>query len=270
MLEKLEKEASDEADKKAWCDKETAETTAKKEEHTDDIEKMSTKIDQMTAQSARLKEEVAALQAELSKLVKAQADMDKIRAEEKETFEANKAEQEKGLTGIRTALKVLKDYYAGDSAHGSSTGAAGGIVGLLEVAESDMSKELAEITSAEETAAAEYETITKENAIEKTTKEQDVKYKSKESAQLDKSSAELAADRTGSQQELDAVMEYLAKINEQCVAKAETYEERKARREKELAGLKQALSVLESETAFIQKRSTRRTLRGSKQAVLKA
>merc|ERR1740121_493858 len=251
--------------KKAYCDKELAETNAKKEDKTDEIEKLSTKIDQMAAKSAQLKDEVATLQSELQKLAQATVKMDQLRLEEKSAFEESKAELEKGITGVQAALKVLKDYYASEGkAHGSADGAASGIVGLLEVVEADFSKNLAQITADEEAAVAEYDAVSKENEIEKTAKEQDVEYKTKESKELDKSSAELSSDRTGVNAELDAVMDYLSRIEGECIAKAETYGARKERREAEIAGLKEALTILESETALVQRRSARRTLRGAK------
>merc|ERR1712187_501696 len=120
-------------------------------------------------------------------------------------------------------------------AHSAEDGAASGSIGLLEVCEADFSKNLAQITADEEAAVAEYETVSKENEIEKTTKEQDVRYKTKESKGLDKTSGELSSDRSGVQTELDAVLEYLAKIEDECIAKAETYAERKERREAEIA-----------------------------------
>ena len=76
-----------------------------------------------------------------------------------------------------------------------------------------------------------------ENEIEETTYEKDVKYKTKESDGLDKSNAELASDKGNVETELAAVNEYLSKIKEECIAKAETYAERKARREAEINGL---------------------------------
>merc|ERR1712072_849621 len=118
----------------------------------------------------------------------------------------NSAEMEQGLEGVKLALKVLRDYYAKeDKGHEAAEGAGGGIIGMLEVIESDFSKGLAEMNTAEETAQAEYEKITKENEIAKVTKEQDVKYKTKEAKSLDKAVAELTADREGLQTELDAV-----------------------------------------------------------------
>merc|ERR1712190_677176 len=99
MIEKLEAEAGADATKKAYCDKELKETNAKKSEKTAEIEKLSTRIDQASATSAKLKAEVAALQDELAKLAKSQAEMDNLRQEEKTAFDSSKAEQEKGLAG---------------------------------------------------------------------------------------------------------------------------------------------------------------------------
>merc|ERR1719326_2145381 len=108
--------------------------------------------------------------------------MDKLREEENAVYVKEKADMEQGVEGVKTALKVLRDYYAkDDKAHGAAEGAGSGIVGLLEVCESDFSKDLAEIVSTEETAAAAYDRATKENEVETATKSQDVKYKSQES-----------------------------------------------------------------------------------------
>jgi len=264
MIEKLEAEAEADATKKAYCDKELAETNTKKDDKTAEIEKLTAKIEQQAAQAAKLKEEVATLESELAALVREQAEMDKIRAEEKAQWEVNSAEMEKGLNGIKLALKVLNEYYAkADKAHSSGDGASTGIIGLLEVCESDFSKGLTEMNAAEETAQNTYDQESKENEIEKTTKQQDVKYKTKEATGLDKSNAELTSDKENVEVELSAVNEYLKKIEDECIAKPETYEDRKARREAEIAGLKEALTVLENETAFIQKKSSR-TLRGTK------
>merc|ERR1712156_1057158 len=187
MIETLEKEAEADATEKAFCDKELAETNAKKDAKTTEIKKLSTKIDQMTSRSAQLKGEVAELEKGLSALAKAQAEMDKIRLEEKEAYTKAKAEME----GVQLALKALRDYYAkADKAHVSDEGGGGGVIGLLEVCESDFSKGLIEMTSTEEAAQAAYDKETKDNEIEKVTKEQDIKYKNEEATGLDKAIAE--------------------------------------------------------------------------------
>merc|ERR1719498_2155939 len=81
MIEKLEADAAKEASHKAFCDKEMAETKAKKEEKESDLDTLSTKIDKATAKIAKLKEEIATLQEELAAIAKAQAEADEIRAD---------------------------------------------------------------------------------------------------------------------------------------------------------------------------------------------
>merc|ERR1740120_617004 len=88
---------------------------------------------------------------------------------------------------------------------------------------------------------------TQENKVTKTMKSQDVVYKTQEYKSLDKSVADMTSDRAGKDTQLKAVLDYYAKVKDRCIAKPETYEERKARRESEIAGLKEALSIPESE-----------------------
>merc|ERR1711870_26513 len=126
----------------------------KKDDKNAEIQKLTTKIDSMTARPSQLKGEVAALEKALAELAHAQAEMDKLRADEKAAFAAAKKDLEQGIDGVKIALKVLRDYYAkDDKAHSAAEGAGTGIIGLLEVIESDFSQALAEFISVEETAA---------------------------------------------------------------------------------------------------------------------
>merc|ERR1719181_1724581 len=123
---------------------------------------------------------------------------------------------------------------------------------MLEVIESDFTKGITEMVAAEQMAADPYEKEPKENAVEKTTKEADVKYKTKEFTGLDKKVGELTRERSGVEDELNAVNEYLESLDQKCTYKVESYAERKARRQAEIDGLKEALEVLENETALVQ------------------
>jgi chromosome segregation ATPase len=124
MIAKLEKEAEEEAAQKEFCDKALKEATEKKDAATTAIEKLSVKIEQGVAKSTKLKDEVTVLQAELAKMMSAQQEMDAIRKKENAIFVEENAELTKGLKGIQTALKVLRDYYAqGDGAGGAGGGA---------------------------------------------------------------------------------------------------------------------------------------------------
>jgi len=275
MISKLENEADSDATEKAYCDEEMAKTEAKKAELDTTMESLSTKIDRASSKSAGLKEDVKELQSELAALAKETAEMDQMRNEQNANYRAAKSDLELGLGGVQKALGVLRDYYAGAAAslvqddskfgslmqqpampekHGKSAGAGGSIIGILEVVESDFSNNLAKEESQEADAQSEYDKTTQGNKISKATKEQDVKYKTQEFKGLDKEISELSSDKSTTGTELAAVNEYYGKIKGRCIAKPETYEERTKRRAAEIDGLKQALTVLEEETAFVQRK----------------
>jgi len=274
MIDKLVADAAAEASHKAFCDKEMSESKEKIEDHTSTIDKFTTRKDKATAAIEKLTEELATLADELATMAKQQAAMDEMRGEQKATFAEAKKDFEDGIEGLTMALQILRDYYAdkeeslmqadqpATSTHSKASGAATGIIGMLEVAQSDFSKMLADATVEEEAAIKEYEKITQENQVSKAIKEADTKYKISEKASLAKQVSELTSDIEGEQTELDAVLDYYEKLKPGCIAKPMTYEERKARREAEIAGLKEALGILEGEsaTSFLAVRTIRRIM----------
>jgi len=272
MISKLEEQANSEANEKAYCDEETAKTGAKKSELDATIKKLSSKIDQAAARSSGLKDEVKGLQAELASLAKEQAGMDKMRQESHAEYTAAKAELSEALDGVRKATVLLRDYYGGASfvqapaapgQHSKAAGAGQSIIGILEVCEADFAKSLANEEMEESSRATAYEKNTQQNKIMKAQMAQDVKYKTQEHKSLDKTISELSSDRETSATELSAVLEYKDKLDARCIAKPETYEQRKQRREAEIAGLKEALATLENEVALVQHSTRSRHMRGS-------
>jgi chromosome segregation ATPase len=282
MIEKLEAEAAKEAAHKAFCDKELSETKAKKEDKETELDDLSTKIDKATSKIAKLKEEVATLSKELGEIAAAQKKATEMRNEQAAAWASAKADYEQGLEGVGMALQVLRDYYAekdesfiqGDKAaflqgtmglgankHSKATGASTGIIGMLEVVESDFSKLLSEGNAAEAMAVEEYEKLTQDNAIATTEKETAVKYKTKDSKETEAMLAGLKEDKEVASKEYSAIMDYWEQLQPMCIAKPEPYAERKKRREAEIAGLKEALTILEEEAgspAFLQMRPARR------------
>jgi hypothetical protein len=285
MISKLEEQMGAEAQEKAYCDEEMAKTSEKKTKLETAVEKMTNKIDKSSARSAALKEGVTKIQEELATLAKETERMDKVRADEHAVYLKQSADLKKGLAGIRKALDLLREYYGSASAalvqedataddaqptppagHQKSGGAGGSIISILEVAEDDMAKELAKVESQEADEQAAYEDTTQENKVTKAAKEQDVKYMSKEAAGLDKLITEISNDRETTSEELGTVNAYYMKIQERCVAKPVSYEERKKARDAEIAGLKEALDVLENEAALIQGGSKKKqNIRGAVQ-----
>jgi DNA repair exonuclease SbcCD ATPase subunit len=275
MVAKLEEQMSSEAQEKAYCDEEMSKTQAKKDKLEYMVDKYTNHIDKDSARSAELKEQVTVLQEELASLAKEQATMDSVRQEAHAAFVDEKATLDKGLAGIRKGLQLLKDYFgaasfvqqpAAPAGHSADAGAGGSIISILEVAESDMAKELVTVEMQEADQASAYEETTQSTKMTVAAKVQDVKYKRQEAAGLDKTITEVSNDRATTSSELYAVSTYLTKLQGRCVAKPQPYEERKKAREAEIQGLKEALDVLENEAALIQQHGKRgRNMRGSLQ-----
>jgi septal ring factor EnvC (AmiA/AmiB activator) len=265
LIAQLEKEAAAAAEEKAYCDDQMAKTEEKKSELEEDLAKLTANMDKAAATSETLKGEVKVLQEELANLANMQAEMDKVRADEKAAYDKAVAELTLGLAGVRKALDILRGYYGSQAESEAllqqpakpvnfkkAEGAGGSIIGILEVVESDFAKNMAEDEQEESDSVEAYEKQTQDNKLETTEKQQSVKYKVQEFKALDKALADMASEKETLDTQLKAVNDYYDKIKDRCIAKPESYEERKRRREAEIAGLKEALSILENDTAFVE------------------
>merc|ERR1719456_1658742 len=160
------------------------------DEKASEVEDLTTSLDTSDAKIAKLKQGIAVLEGELGKIASEQKTATEMRNKEKTEWEAAKGDFEQGLEGVQMALEVLRDYYAekdesSDAAllqsdMGSQmslaqttvkTGGASGIIGMLEVAEADFSKMLAEGQADEDVAQKEYDKFTEDNKIPQTAKE---------------------------------------------------------------------------------------------------
>jgi len=263
MIAQLLDEGNAAAEHKQYCDKAMGETQNNKDSKQSAVEKLSTQIDVMVSDSKRLEGKVATTYKELADSARTQAEMNEIRSEDKASYSKNKPLMDQGLEGVKTALKVLRDYYVQGDQTSSGGGAGASIIAMLEVVESDFSKGLADMVAAEQSAQAEYQANTNDNTVARAVKTKDAEHKTAQRATLGKSISEAQGDRDGVTDELSAVVEYLASLEKECVASPDPYEERRKRRTKEMAGLKNAMAVLAGETMLLQRSTSRKTLRGA-------
>lgn len=256
MITTLESDADSEASHKVYCDQQMAATASEKEDTSTELESLTTKAHQKAARASKLKDRAASLQKELAAIAKAKAEASQLRLEQETAFNKNRAEMQKGLDGIRLALKIMKEHY------GNSFGAEGGIVSLLEVVESDFQKGLTGLVVDEETLAHYYAVETKPNfELEIAAKENDLKLKKKAHISTNKAVSELGGDISGTQSRLAAILEFDETIKKTC-SQPDSYEGRKRRREEELAGLKEALETLENDSLL--QLSSSHKLRGTR------
>jgi len=119
---------------------------------------------------------------------------------------------------------------------------------------------LAEAEADESSAQEAYDKLTQENAVAKAAKAGDVKGKTNELKQLAVALGNYKENKEATVGELDAVLQYLDKLKPQCETKVMSYAEQKAKREEEISGLKEALTILSGESLL----QTSSSLRGAR------
>jgi len=256
MIAKLLQEAAEEATQKAFCDKEIGESKASKDEKQGKLDKVNSRLEKAESTIATLTEEITTLTKEIAESDAAVSKATKIRNDEKSVFMAVSKDLTECQEAVAAATEVIREYYEGASliqmgqkakseTDEDAEGDGSGILGMLEVAESDFATSLAEAKTVEEQSKAEFDKLISESKMLKATKTMEVKGKQSEVASLKTTVSDLGSDKEGLTGELDAVLAYLDKLKPQCETKVPSYEERKAAREQEIEGLKNALEILE-------------------------
>jgi hypothetical protein len=256
MIERLLAEAGEEADGKAFCETETEKSKTKQHELTQSADMHQVRIEKAAASKAKLSELVKQLDAEIAAIDGGNAEATSIRQSENAEYTKTSAEYKQAADAVANAIQTLQEYYAQagfvqvrqPEFGGSKGDVASTIIGMLEVAESDFTRLLAESEAAEKAAASAYDTLSQENAVAKAAKQADGKAKKGEIKSLELSLLNYKEDADSTAKELDAVLAYLDKLKPQCESKVMSYSDRKAKREQEIAGLKEALAILESDS----------------------
>lgn len=261
MVEKLLLEASNEADRKAWCDAEVGKTSTTQEEKQRKLDVADTHIEKAEATSAKLSEAVSELNRELAEMDASMSEATKLRQEEHQLFDKAVKDYSDGQEATASAITVLRKYYEGGSflqGAKDNSGTANAIIGMLEVAEADFSRMEADARASEAAAQKTYDDTEREHQVTRAAKTAEMNAKSSEQKRLDNEAGDYKMDRQGVQKELDAVNQYSEKLKPECEVKAPTYEARAERRKQELEGLQNALEILEGKAlAFVQTKVTK-------------
>merc|ERR1719191_629326 len=189
LIQRLMEEANEEATHKGWCDTELSTNAQTRAEKTMAVETLHAEIDQLTASITILTEDIADLTKAIADLDAAMLEATKVRAAEKAKNTDTIEDAQGAQTAVAQALTVLKEFYAKaaeatalvqnkqepppvfDSPNKGMQGESGGVIGMLEVIESDFARLEADTKAAEATAQKEYDQFMKDSEIDKAKKE---------------------------------------------------------------------------------------------------
>jgi len=275
MIEKLLKEAQAAATHEAFCNEELGKSKKSREDKEMKLAKFSSRVDSASSKVAELTDTIKTLQTEVGEIDKAVAEATALRTSEHEEFTKVSKDYKDSATAIAQAIEVLQNFYNGASfvqlkmqtqskskakarsMESGSGDAAAVIIGVLESAQEDFTSLLAETEATESEAESAFEKMMTESKVAKATKLAEAKGKESEVKGTTSSLQMSKEDQASTGKELDAVLAYLDKLKPECESKGPSYEEKKAAREAEIAGLKDALSILSGSGIALMQTGTR-------------
>merc|ERR1719281_347276 len=183
LIERLLQEAADEANHKGWCDKEIGKASQKRDTKAGEVKRLNQEMSANEAKRDKLDEEINQLTKEIDELKTVLAKTDKERSDESAENAATISEAKEGKEAVDEAIDVLSKFYktaakadqkaalvqTGAGAGGvdedmpdagfsgsytGSQGASSGIIGMMEVIQSDFVRTVSETEKQERQAAA--------------------------------------------------------------------------------------------------------------------
>lgn len=271
LVARLRDQISKAADKKAECDLQLTENKATREDKTDTVDELKSEIDALTSTIAHLTDDMETLTDDVNKLQAAMKNATELRAEEKAKNTATIKDAKEAQDAVARALRVLEEFYvkAGeatslvqqstsdedtqpeppetfDETYNGMGGEQGGVVGMLEVIQSDFARLDAETTAEELKAKKEYETFMEDSKIDKEEKLVTIENKKRKKLHKSQDLTTAEADLVGTQKELDAAMETFEKLKATCLPSGPSFKERQEQRAKEIKELQGAVENLQA------------------------
>jgi hypothetical protein len=269
LIQRLLAESKNEASHKGWCDTELGKASHSRDSRHQDVVSLTAAIEELEARKAKLLTEKDELNAQILELTSSLTNATNDRADEKANNDATIKAANEGLTAIKQAITVLKDFYkmgakaliqaspvdedspgAGfDGSYQGNQAQGQGIIGMLETIQSDFERTLSETDAAETQSYRDFVAFSKETKASKAAKETGL---TNCEADLVQTAADLSTrllDLQQNQELLDTSLKALEALRPACIDTGMSFEERTQRREAEISALKGALCTLDDSEA---------------------
>jgi len=268
LIAKLKTDAKEEAAQKGFCDKAMARALSSRDTENANLETANAEI----AKAESEKEDMEDLKADLEKQIadqkKALLEATELRNGEKKTNKEAMDTADAGKDSVDRAISTLSAYYgliqykppmsdrdgntvddlatfAPTSEYHGAGAESKGIMGILEVIRSDFVRTFDTTKEEDKMSKEAFEEIEKEINLDVKKKSALKKKTEDRIVFLEDALVGFTDDKDGAKSLLDGALEELAKLKPMCVEGQETYAERVEARNKEIAALKDALTILE-------------------------
>jgi len=257
LITRLKEAASAEAEHKAWCDEQLHANKNKRNKKTAQVDKLIAEIRAMEASIADMAATIQTLVEEQAELAKSMQEATVFRTAEKEENLATIADAKAGFIAVGRALVILKEFYSAQSFlqqvpemaeyNGQQNGKTG-VVGMLEVIQTDFSRLRSQTEAAESEAAAAYAQFMKTSEASKLAKHKEEVQLRLDKDQTEYENGETKKDLAATQLELDRANKYFKYLEPSCLTVHVNWDDRVAARKEEVEALNQAYAILDQKT----------------------
>lgn len=256
LLARLKEEAAAEADHKAWCDEQLKNNKLKRDKKTTELNMLSAEIEESIGKIQTMADEIKELSARQAELTKTMDEATQLREKEHADNKQTIEDCDAAIPAVKKAMIILQEFYSAQAAliqqgqvpeledYKGMQGASTGVIGMLEVIESDFSRLKSQTEADESQAAKEYKELME---VSKEEKEEKHKLEVKTALEKDQEEFELSQlkkDHEAVAEELAKANEYYAYLKPNCLEVHVSYEERVAMRKDEIEALKEAYGIL--------------------------
>jgi len=260
LLARLKQEAADEADHKAFCDEELKKNKQTRKDKESESSRLMAEIEEKAKEIKEMGEEITVLAEEQAELRKSMKEATEVRATEKKENEAAIADAQAAQVAMKQAMAVLQEFYGSEAliqmtkaqqvpemeAYKGMKTRGGGVMGMLEVIDSDFARVEAETEAAEVQAAEQYKSFMKEAEADVEAKHEAEFKLSLKKDKTEFAQEQLQKDLDAAQAQLKAANQYYEELKPQCVEVHVSYEERATMRQEEIAALQEAYKILDA------------------------
>jgi len=267
LVERLLAEANSEATKKSFCDEELGKARKDREYRFQESQKLSIELGSLEVKQDELEAEISELSASVTDLTHALGNATDDRKLEKAANIATLQEARDGLDAVKTAVAILKVFYKragkatvllqaspvdedtdGAGFAGAYTGkqeASKGIIGMLQVIQTDFERTVRFVEAAEKQASADFVDFDRASRADISGKDMKIKLDDEDLATTKAKIQQKMDDLKTAVDLVDSALKVLESLKPTCIDTGMSYAERVAKREEEIQALKKALCLLD-------------------------